>query len=162
KKKREKREPVELTREPGKSLFPFSRVQKIIKADQDIPIVAKEATYLISLATEEFIKRLCTAAQKVASREQRATVQHKDIATVVRKADEFLFLEDVIPWMASDAAPKRPKPKVTKGDQQKSSGSTFLDQFVTTSKNLEVTDGQDVIMGDGDVIMNEDGTMQVA
>lgn len=33
-KKREKREPVELEREPGKSLLPFSRVQKIIKADK--------------------------------------------------------------------------------------------------------------------------------
>jgi len=33
-KKREKRETVELVREPGKSLLPFARVQKIIKADR--------------------------------------------------------------------------------------------------------------------------------
>jgi len=33
-KKREKREPVVLVKEPGKSLLPFSRVQKIIKADK--------------------------------------------------------------------------------------------------------------------------------
>ena len=59
------------------------------------------------------IKRLCEAGQQVAHREKRSTVQHKDIgeiinvvisssperwtvgipATVVRKADEFLFLE---------------------------------------------------------------------
>lgn len=33
-KKREKKETVELVREPGKSLLPFARVQKIIKADR--------------------------------------------------------------------------------------------------------------------------------
>lgn len=93
----------EKEREPGKSLFPFSKVQKIIKADkarilsfllhvpwngrpcyQEIPIVAKEATFLISLATEEFIKRLCQAGQQVAHYEKRSTIQHKDIGTVLR------------------------------------------------------------------------------
>ncbi|KAK0187887.1 hypothetical protein F5146DRAFT_732628 [Armillaria mellea] len=57
KKKRVKKAPQPVFREAGKSLFPVSRVQKIIKADKDIPIIAKEATFLISLATEEFIKR---------------------------------------------------------------------------------------------------------
>lgn len=33
-KKREKKEPVEFVREPGKSSFPIARVQKIIKADK--------------------------------------------------------------------------------------------------------------------------------
>ena len=33
-KKRERREPVPLAPEPGKSLLPFSRVQKIIKTDK--------------------------------------------------------------------------------------------------------------------------------
>jgi DNA polymerase epsilon subunit 4 len=80
---------------------------------QEIPIVAKEATFLISLAAEEFIRRLCEAGQQVAHREKRSTVQHRDIgqvyytnscdgetnprfhnaAAVVRKADEFMFLE---------------------------------------------------------------------
>lgn len=34
KRKRERKEPVALVREDGKSLLPFSRVQKIIKADK--------------------------------------------------------------------------------------------------------------------------------
>lgn len=33
-KKRERKAPAALEREPGKSLFPFSRVQKIIRADK--------------------------------------------------------------------------------------------------------------------------------
>lgn len=35
KKKREKKDPVPLVREGGKSLLPFARVQKIIKADKE-------------------------------------------------------------------------------------------------------------------------------
>jgi DNA polymerase epsilon subunit 4 len=78
---------------------------------QEIPIIAKDATFLISVATEEFIKRLCEAARANALKEKRATVQQKDLgpfftnvilpsdshisfsAAVVRRADEFLFLE---------------------------------------------------------------------
>ncbi|KAF8837924.1 hypothetical protein BDN67DRAFT_857048, partial [Paxillus ammoniavirescens] len=105
-KKRGKKEgPVLREREPGKSVLPFSRVQRIIKADkastgrhgtifpQDLPIVAKDATFLISLATEEFIKRLSEACHKIAEREKRTTVQQKDVAGIVRRVEEFLFLE---------------------------------------------------------------------
>jgi len=49
---------------------------------QEIPIVAKEATFLISLAAEEFIRRLCEAGQQIADREKRSTVQHRDIGQV--------------------------------------------------------------------------------
>lgn len=82
-------------------------------SSQDIPIIARDATFLISLAAEEFIKRLCQAGQKAAEKERRTTVQHKDLgehrtlefisllfltnnldpATVVRRADEFMFLD---------------------------------------------------------------------
>ncbi|KAG3230024.1 hypothetical protein P692DRAFT_20718067, partial [Suillus brevipes Sb2] len=74
--KKQKEEPQ---RELGKSILPFSRVQKIIKADKELPIVARDATFLISLATEEFIRRLSEACQKLAEREKRATVQQKDV-----------------------------------------------------------------------------------
>jgi hypothetical protein len=78
---------------------------------QELPTIAKEATFLISLAAEEFIKRLSEAAQRVAERERRTTIQSRDLsmyqidmwyfefsqsyiqAAVVRKADEFVFLE---------------------------------------------------------------------
>ena len=75
-------------------------------------MVAKEAALLISLATEEFIKRISEASYHIAHREKRVTVQQRDIGTmscpsevafdssshnhkasVTRRADEFLFLE---------------------------------------------------------------------
>ncbi|KAK2459648.1 hypothetical protein APHAL10511_008293 [Amanita phalloides] len=134
KKRRIRKEPVATVREPGRSLLPFARVQKIIKADKEIPIVAKDATFLISLATEEFIKRLCQASQRAAEREKRATVQYRDIATVVRKADEFLFLEELIPWTASDAVPKRKMGKPDGAKEGISAAPTLLDQFVIMEK----------------------------
>jgi DNA polymerase epsilon subunit 4 len=87
-----------LVRESGKSLLPISRVQKIMKADkvrgyhalhlssnstsfQELPMVAKEATFIISLATEEFIKRFSEASYHIAHREKRVTVQQRDIGT---------------------------------------------------------------------------------
>ncbi|KAG6907852.1 hypothetical protein DXG01_007116 [Tephrocybe rancida] len=169
-----RREPVTVVREPGKSLLPFSRVQKIIKADKEIPIIAKDATFLISLATEEFIKRLVEAGKMVAEREKRATVQHKDIgvssahqirqpdinidtlasATVVRRADEFLFLEEIIPWMSADPPAKR-KPR---GAGAAVKGQPTMDHFVIDTKRAEDED----IAEQADIIMNEDGTMGAA
>jgi DNA polymerase epsilon subunit 4 len=42
-------------------------------------MMARDAVLLISLATEEFVKRLSEAGQKVAERNQRTTVQQRDI-----------------------------------------------------------------------------------
>ena len=41
--------------------------------------MAKEATFIISLAAEEFIKRLSEASQVTADRENRTTVQQRDV-----------------------------------------------------------------------------------
>jgi Histone-like transcription factor (CBF/NF-Y) and archaeal histone len=49
---------------------------------QELPTVAKEAAFLISLATEEFIKRLSEASHHIAHREKRVTVQQRDIGAI--------------------------------------------------------------------------------
>jgi Histone-like transcription factor (CBF/NF-Y) and archaeal histone len=56
-------------------------------------MIAKDATFLISLATEEFIKRLSEAGQRVAEREKRSTVQHKDIGAVLCESTTFVFTD---------------------------------------------------------------------
>ncbi|KAJ7855984.1 hypothetical protein B0H14DRAFT_2352946 [Mycena olivaceomarginata] len=147
KKKREKREPPKVERPPGKTLLPISKVQHIIKADKDIAIVAKEATFLICCATEEFIKRFGEAAMALAEREKRTTMQYKDMATVVRKADEFLFLEEIIPWTLPDAPAKR---KV-KASNILTGAPTMLDQFVVKPNEAAGEEPR--------IIMNEDGTI---
>ena len=102
-KKKRKAPAPDAEREPGKTLLPFTRVQKIIKADkvwnvhieegekeadegiwlQEIQMIARDATFLISLAAEEFIRRFVQAGQRVAEREKRATVQHRDLGTLL-------------------------------------------------------------------------------
>ncbi|KAH0832203.1 hypothetical protein J3R83DRAFT_13123 [Lanmaoa asiatica] len=154
-------------REPGKSILPFSRVQKIMKADKDLPMVARDATILISLATEEFIKRLSQACQRLAEREKRATVQQRDVgkvslfcvvccssqhlvANIVRRVDEFLFLEGV------DGKRKPQKARVdagAPGDQ---------DQLQPTLRNFMWRDNENEdTRVTNDVVMNEDGAMYV-
>ncbi|KAJ2916116.1 hypothetical protein MD484_g4297, partial [Candolleomyces efflorescens] len=141
-------------RRPGKSLLPISRVQKIIKADKDIPIVAKDAVFLISLATEEFIRRIVVAGQRHARGENRATVKHQDLASVVRRIDEFMFLEDILPWMAPDPAPKRISKVKELSAPALRGAPTMLDQFVSapseTSGKRPREDGHD------DVVMRDD------
>ncbi|KAF9534512.1 hypothetical protein CPB83DRAFT_756459 [Crepidotus variabilis] len=151
-----KKSAEEVVRVPGRSLLPFATVQRIIKADVEIPIVAREATFLISVATEEFIMRLCEAGLDVAEKENRTTVRYEDIATVVRRADEFLFMEEILPWTSLDPLPKRAKLKATTDALIKPvKKATVLDRFMG-SKQGDTEDAGD------DVAMNEDGTMYAA
>ncbi|KAF6757572.1 hypothetical protein DFP72DRAFT_239042 [Ephemerocybe angulata] len=151
--KRKKKEPAVLERPPGKSLLPVSRVQKIIKADKDIPIVAKDAVLLISLATEEFIRRIIGAGQRVANGEHRSTVQHRDLATVVRRIDEFLFLEEIMPYLSPDA-PSKKQSKVGRPAKSRPTDKSggLLDQFkfvnVKQSESNDADPDDDVVMRD--------------
>ncbi|KAG5341123.1 hypothetical protein C0989_011346 [Termitomyces sp. Mn162] len=138
-----RKEHVVLVREAGKSLLPFARVQKIIKADKvasqvarillEIPIVAKDATFLISLATEEFIKRRTEAGKMVAEREKRATVQHKDIVDPLAKRKQ------------------RGMGAITDREQQ------TIHQFVINPNRAD----DKAVSEQADVTMNEDGTMGI-
>ncbi|EJF63346.1 histone-fold-containing protein [Dichomitus squalens] len=146
-----------LKREPGKSLFPYSRIQKILKEDTELIMVQREAVFAISRATEEFVARLAEACQRAAARDGRATVQHKDLVTCVRRADEFAFLEDLLPWIEPESASttKQGKGKSgrTKDETSKDKKApTTLDQFVRSGKD----DSQEP---PGEVLVNEDGTL---
>ncbi len=46
-------------------------------------MVSREAVLLISLATEEFIKRISEASHRLAQREKRMTVQRRDIGKLI-------------------------------------------------------------------------------
>lgn len=46
---------------------------------QELPIVAREAVFLIAAATEEFTMRLAAAVERMVQRENRMTAQYKDV-----------------------------------------------------------------------------------
>ncbi|KAH8114300.1 hypothetical protein DFH11DRAFT_203068 [Phellopilus nigrolimitatus] len=111
-------------------MFPVSRMQKIIKADRELPIVAKEAVFAISIATEEFIKRITSASQKQAERDKRTTVQKRHVAVVVKRADEFFFLEDVLMWEQEEPVSRLRK------KAGGSVGNTSKGEFVSSSQKF--------------------------
>ncbi|KAI1790136.1 histone-fold-containing protein [Ganoderma leucocontextum] len=148
-----------LARDPGKSLLPYSRVQKILKADKDLIMVQREAVFLISRAAEEFVARIAEASQAVAGRDGRATVQAKDLIACVRRGEEYVFLEEAIPFLEPKPAPIKPgKAKDTKTTTKTSNRNqddtqpTLLHHFVQSRKN-------DPQASQGEVFENEDGTL---
>lgn len=118
--------------------------------------MAREATHLVSLATEEFIKRLCEAGYRYAERDKRSTVQQKDLANVVRRSEEFFFLDEIIKYTGPDATTKRvPKGMVVpKSAPEPVTAQTFLDKFVSKAPDADSELEQ--------LITNEDGTMYSA
>ncbi|CAG8070329.1 unnamed protein product [Penicillium olsonii] len=89
-------EPDEIT---GQSALPISRVKKIIQLDEDIVQCSNNATFVIAMATEMFIKHLAEQGYNVVKTERkpRKTVQYKDLASAVSHTDNLEFLSDVIP-----------------------------------------------------------------
>ncbi|CDW97953.1 hypothetical protein [Sporisorium scitamineum] len=69
----------------GVSIFPTARVARIIKADRDVDICSKEATFLISVATEIFVKKLTDEAYANAKLDKRKHVFYKDLSRAVQQ-----------------------------------------------------------------------------
>jgi DNA polymerase epsilon subunit 4 len=76
----------------GTTIFPLTRVKRIIKADKDLDIMSSEATFLIAVATEYFIKHFMEEGYTKARLERRRIVNYKDLANVVARSEEFEFL----------------------------------------------------------------------
>ncbi|KAG5652964.1 hypothetical protein H0H81_002862 [Sphagnurus paluster] len=84
---------------PGHSLLPSVRLENIIQADGVTGNLAlsREGLFILSVATEEFIKRMTQAGQLRASAERRLTVNYSDMAATTQQYQEFMFLHDTIP-----------------------------------------------------------------
>ncbi|KAH7909026.1 hypothetical protein BJ138DRAFT_1090217 [Hygrophoropsis aurantiaca] len=83
-------------RVPGSSLISASRIKDIVETENAF-VMSKEATFLLSIATEEFIKRMTQAGQRHASALRRTTVNYADMASSTKQYQEFMFLQDTIP-----------------------------------------------------------------
>ncbi|KAJ7430159.1 CPSF A subunit region-domain-containing protein [Mycena latifolia] len=149
-KKKEKREPAKVERPPGKTLLPVSKVQHIIKLTRILPSSRKKRhfSYVCGGGIYQAIRG---SGHGLGRAEKRTTLQYKDIATVVRKADEFLFLEEIIPWTMPEAPVKR---KVKESNMVATGvAPTLLDQFMVKPHG-----------GSGDepqIIFNEDGCAKI-
>ncbi|KAG8214490.1 hypothetical protein J3R82DRAFT_9545 [Butyriboletus roseoflavus] len=86
-------------RVPGTTLLPISRVENIVQADGITTnlSMSKEASFVLSIATEEFIKRMIQAGNRQASASRRTIVNYVDMAASTQQYQEFMFLRDTIP-----------------------------------------------------------------
>ncbi|KAF8630952.1 hypothetical protein AX17_005308 [Amanita inopinata Kibby_2008] len=86
-------------RVPGCSLLPTTRLENILQADGVTGNLAlsKEALFVLSIATEEFIKRMAQAGQIHASAKRQNAVHYTDMAASTHQYQEFMFLKDTIP-----------------------------------------------------------------
>ncbi|KAI0051155.1 hypothetical protein FA95DRAFT_1603032 [Auriscalpium vulgare] len=84
-------------RVPGISLLPQNRLENILRADGEAGPMSKEAQFALSVATEEFIKRLAHAGYQRARAQQRAVISYRDMAAVASQQSSMFFLQDIIP-----------------------------------------------------------------
>ncbi|KAH9891621.1 hypothetical protein C8Q73DRAFT_80275 [Cubamyces lactineus] len=84
-------------RVPGQTLLPQDKVDNILQAEGAGPHMSKEAVFMLSIATEEFIKKLAEAGYKQTISENRQHVQYRDMAILAQQRSEYKFLEDTIP-----------------------------------------------------------------
>ncbi|XP_074352469.1 uncharacterized protein LOC141691599 [Apium graveolens] len=77
--------------------LPISPIKRIMKADKDVKMIAKETAAVFAKACEMFILDLTSQAWINTEADGRRLVQNKDLAAAISKTDLYDFLEDVIP-----------------------------------------------------------------
>ncbi|ORX97841.1 histone-fold-containing protein [Basidiobolus meristosporus CBS 931.73] len=81
----------------GVSEFPIARVKRIIKADPEVNNCSNEAVFLISKATELFVKKFSASGYNYSQADKRKTLAYKDLANIPVNEDVFEFLSDILP-----------------------------------------------------------------
>ncbi|KAL4402875.1 protein heterodimerization protein [Malassezia pachydermatis] len=75
----------------GTSVFPMAR------ADSSVDICSKEATFLISVATELFVKKFAEEGCNNARLDKRKMIRYDDMAKAVSQNEYLDFLREVVP-----------------------------------------------------------------
>ncbi|TVU43271.1 hypothetical protein EJB05_09726, partial [Eragrostis curvula] len=77
--------------------LPLARIKKIMKADEDVKMIAGEAPVVFAKACEMFILELTLRAWLQTEGTKRRTLQRNDVVAAITKTDMFDFLVDIIP-----------------------------------------------------------------
>lgn len=77
--------------------LPLARIKKIMKADEDVRMIAAEVPVLFARACEMFILELTYRSWAHAEENKRRTLQKNDIAGAITRTDVFDFLVDIVP-----------------------------------------------------------------
>lgn len=81
----------------GITSFPQARVMRILKLDDGIEHVSREAAFLITVASELFLKTVAERAYTVTRLEKRRYIAYGDVQNIVAKDPHWSYLQDVVP-----------------------------------------------------------------
>ncbi|KAK9072016.1 hypothetical protein SSX86_008448 [Deinandra increscens subsp. villosa] len=108
----ESEEPRTETTETLQSSFPAGRVKRIVKLDTEINKINSDALFLISNATELFVKFLTEKSSEVAVEKKRKMIKPEHLRVAVerhRPTADFLLdsLPDFLPTVQISKEPER-------------------------------------------------------
>jgi|TARA_B110000003_G_C16491803_1_gene473761 histone H3/H4 len=112
--------------------LPLARIKKIMRLDPDMKSVSKEASLLVSWATELFVSQLADEAGKVANGRRRRGIKYEEVSATIRKSELMAFL-------AQDFPPTNPSRSIVSSSSSKSKNvpavtAGAIDTFFTASK----------------------------
>lgn len=82
--------------------LPLARIKKIMRLDPDVKSSSKEASLLVSWATELFVSQLADETAKVAKGRRRG-IKYEDVSAAIRKSEQMVFLAQDFPPTSSRA-----------------------------------------------------------
>ncbi|XP_078443738.1 nuclear transcription factor Y subunit C-6-like [Wolffia australiana] len=88
---------IEQTTDFKNNSLPLARIKKIMKADEDVRMIAAEAPVVFARACEMFILELTHRAWAHAEENKRRTLQKNDVGAAITRTDIFDFLVDIVP-----------------------------------------------------------------
>ncbi|CAK9137183.1 unnamed protein product [Ilex paraguariensis] len=88
---------IEQTTDFKNHSLPLARIKKIMKADEDVRMIAAEAPVVFARACEMFILELTLRSWNHTEENKRRTLQKNDIAAAITRTDIFDFLVDIVP-----------------------------------------------------------------
>lgn len=77
--------------------LPYRSIKRTMKLDPSVGIVQNDAAYLVTYATELFIKKLASDSQELALKKGRSIIKYDDLAEARAKTKAFSFLDMLIP-----------------------------------------------------------------
>ncbi|KAI4124298.1 MAG: hypothetical protein LQ338_004873 [Usnochroma carphineum] len=107
----------------GSASLPLARVKRILALDEDIHQCSNNGAFVITVATEMFIRYLAEQAMNVLTVRTDASRE----ASAVSRIDNLEFLADVIPKTTTYREFKEKKAKTVRPNARLSTGQTTLD-----------------------------------
>lgn len=80
-----------------KHAMPLARIKKVMKLDEDVQMISRDAPVILSRAVEMMISELTMRSWTNTDECKRRTLQRCDIATAIAKAEIFDCLIDIVP-----------------------------------------------------------------